>query len=216
MRHCRTNPERLIVSSTILALALLGALAAPVFAQRPAAAGPPADRSDPDRARFREMKQRELQLRNNGIDTSGSADNKRSAEAMVAQITKDFDRITLLHNQLVHAVSAENVLNFKGVVDATDEIKKRATRLQATLPLLRHEEGNQSQPHLTDLSDVQVKDALISLCKRIKSFVTNPVFETAGLIDIQQAERARNDLSTIIELSGSVTQSVQRLKATRK
>jgi len=57
-----------------------------------------------------------------------------------------------------------------------------------------------------------VKDALISLCKRIRSFVTNPVVETPGAVDVKESARAGQDLERLIELSGNIHKTAERLK----
>jgi len=62
------------------------------------------------------------------------------------------------------------------------------------------------------LNDGQLKDPLVMLCKRIESFIANPVIKTPGTIDAQQLARARRDLEDVIELSDSINKSARRLK----
>ena len=40
--------------------------------------------------------------------------------------------------------------------------------------------------------------ALLMLCKRIESFVKNPLFETPGVLDVQHSTKASSDLESIL------------------
>ena len=174
---------------------------------------PPSD-VDPARARFEDTNKRELQLRNMG-GTPKKTDPKE-LEAVVAHIKQDFERILTLHNEIARVISADKALEHDFVSSATAEIKKRATRLQTTLSLDKLEESEQNQHKVKPLNDAQLKDALVSLCKEIESFVTNPVIKTPGTVDIQQLARARRDLEGVIELGDSINKSAERLKKSSK
>ena len=151
------NPIGLIVIALSLATQIL--------AQSPR---PPSD-VDPARARFEDTNRRELQLRNMG-GTPKKTDPKE-LEAVVAHIKQDFERILTLHNEIVRVISTDKALEHDFVSNATAEIKKRASRLQTTLALDKLEDSGQNQHKVKALNDAQLKDALISLCKEIESFV---------------------------------------------
>jgi hypothetical protein len=196
------NPIGLIVIALSLTTQIL--------AQSPR---PPSD-VDPARARFEDTNRRELQLRNMG-GTPKKTDPKE-LEAVVAHIKQDFERILTLHNEIVRVISTDKALEHDFVSSATAEIKKRASRLQTTLALDKLEDSEQNQHKLKALNDAQLKDALISLCKEIESFVTNPVIKTPGTVDIQQLAKARRDLEGVIELGDSINKSAARLKKSSK
>jgi len=196
------NPIRLIVIALSLTTQIL--------AQSPR---PPSD-VDPARARFEDTNKRELQLRNMG-GTPKKTDPKE-LEAVVAHIKQDFEHIVTLHNEIVRVISSDKALEHDFVSSATAEIKKRASRLQTTLALDKLEDSEQNQYKLKALNDAQLKDALISLCKEIESFVTNPVIKTPGTVDIQQLTKARRDLEGVIELGDSINKSAARLKKSSK
>jgi Fe-S-cluster formation regulator IscX/YfhJ len=196
------NPIGLIVIALSLTTQIL--------AQSPR---PPSD-VDPARARFEDTNKRELQLRNMG-GTPKKTDPKE-LEAVVAHIKQDFERILTLHNEIVRVISTDKALEHDFVSSATAEIKKRASRLQTTLALDKLEDSEQNQHKLKALNDAQLKDALISLCKEIESFVTNPVIKTPGTVDIQQLAKARRDLEGVIELGDSINKSAARLKKSSK
>jgi hypothetical protein len=177
---------------------LLIALATPSSAQR----------VDPARARIDDQSKRETQLRVNGATPESGSDPH--LRAMMEQIQEDFTQILTLHNRIARSTAVDEKLDYKFVSDATAEIKKRASRLQTTLAL-KPEDAQQNQQKPAALEEGQMKDGLITLCKQIKSFVTNPVIESPGKVDPDQTARARRDLETIIELSGTIRKSAERL-----
>jgi hypothetical protein len=169
---------------------------------------------DPARARFEDTNRREMQLRGMG-GTPKKADPKE-VEAIVAQIKQDFERILTLHNEIVRVVSTDKTLEHDFVSNAGAEIKKRASRLQTTLALNKLEASEQNQHKQKKLDDAQLKDALITLCKEIESFVSNPVIKTPGTVDIEQLAKARRTLEGVIELGDSINKSAERLKKTSR
>jgi hypothetical protein len=56
----------------------------------------------------------------------------------------------------------------------------------------------------------------MTLRKHIYDFVTNPLFESQGVLDLEQGRKASRDLDRIIELSESITKSGDKLKKPTK
>jgi hypothetical protein len=193
----------------LIAVALMLFFAVPVLAQNPPAGPPPVDRrTNTDRVRQQDMSKREWQLRNFGNEPGGPADRRR-VEALMAQTEEDFNRILTLHNEIARALASKNALDYQFVSDATGEIKKRASRVQSSLKL-DPEESYKAQK-LEEINDSQMQDALIKLCKQIRSFVTNPSIENPNTVDAEQLTRARHDLETLIQLSGQIKKDADRL-----
>jgi len=195
-----------LIGSTAFSVGCLVVLSAPVLGQ-----------IAPDAAKIRmqEMDRRELQLRNVGGEHHKPIDPKR-ARALTAQVGQDFQRILILHNEIVRSITANNAPDYQFILDATAEIKKRASRLQSTLELQKPEPAEQNPQSPTEFNDAHIKDALIMLCKRIKSFVTNPIIETPGTVDAQQLVRARRDLEDVVEISGAIKKGAERLNKVPK
>jgi len=200
------HPAESVASSVRFIFAgfgLLITLAAPIWAQR----------TDPAKVRMEEDSRREAQLQVNR--SSGKVTDPKQLQAVIDQVEQDFKQILILHNEIGRATAADKALDYHFVSDATSEIKKRASRLQTVLALSRPE-GGDKQGKPVKFADAQVKDALIVLCSRIESFVKNPVIEAPGTVDLEQSARARRDLDSIIDLSGSIKKSAERLsKASR-
>ena len=166
---------------------------------------------DPAKAQMQEMDRRELQLNSVGGDKGRSTDPKRS-QAMMDQVSEDFQRILTLHNEMVRAIAANRSLSYQFISDATGEIRKRSARLQSSLKLEKPEPAKESRVTGTDLKTLETKDKLILLCKQIESFVKNPIIDKPGTVDAQQLGKARRDLQSIVELSDEIKKHVDKQK----
>jgi hypothetical protein len=166
---------------------------------------------DPAKARMQEMDRRELQLNSLDRDKGQPNDPKRS-QAMMDQVSEDFQRILTLHNEIVRAIAANRSLSYQFISDATGEIRKRAARLQASLKLQKPEPTTENRATGTDLKVMETKDELILLCREIESFVRNPIIEKPGTVDAQQLGKARKDLQSVVELSDAIKKQVDKQK----
>jgi hypothetical protein len=166
---------------------------------------------DPAKARMQEMTRRELQLSGLGTDGRQPNDPKRS-QAMMEQVSEDFQRILTLHNEIVRTITANQSLSHEFISSATSEIKRRSVRLQSSLKLPKPEVTKEDRETETDLQVVDTKDGLILLCKQIESFVRNPIIDQPGTFDAQQLENARKDLQSVVELSDAIKKHVDKQK----
>ena len=166
---------------------------------------------DPAKAQMQEMDRREMQLNNVGGDKGPSNDPKRS-QAMMDQVSEDFQRILTLHNEIVRAIAANRSLSYQFISDATGEIRKRSARLQSSLKLQKPEPTTENRMTETDRKTLETKDELILLCKQIESFVRNPIIDKPGTVDAQQLGKARRDLQSIVELSDEIKKQVDKQK----
>ena len=205
------HPARVAAKTIGVVVAAFG-LAIPIMAQ--GSPRPPND-VDPARARFEENSKREMQLRGLG-STPGKGSDPKQLQALKAQVQEDFERILSLHNQIVRAINTNEKLAIDFVSDATTEIKKRATRLQTTLAFEKPAASEQVRNLRVQPNDSQMKDALVTLCKHIESFITNPVIKTPGTVDAQQSARAGRDLEDVIELGDRINKSARKLAEGQK
>ncbi|HEX6718825.1 MAG TPA: hypothetical protein VF088_17090 [Pyrinomonadaceae bacterium] len=188
-----------------MSLAAFLALAIPCLAQLPP--GPPANRTNPDRERQQDMNRREMLLRGYGLERA-TPDNRKEIQALAEQVQQDFERILILHNEIARAISGAKELDYGFVSDATGEIKKRASRLQTTLLLKPQDDQNAEKLRVPD---TQLKDVLIILCHQIKNFVTNPVIENPGTVNVEQLNKARGDLQSVIDLTSRIKRTAENL-----
>jgi hypothetical protein len=199
--------------NALIAFAFVAATALPAWAQQTSTA-PPLDRSNPERDRQQDINQREMLLRGYGL-RGGRIDSGKKIQALAEQVEQDFNRILVLHNEIVRAISGGKRLDYSFVSDATTEIRKRALRLQATLALQPAASEQVAEQEIA-LDDGQVKEALITLCMHIKNFVTNPVIEKPGTVNGDHLNKARKDLQSVTDLSFSIKRTSERLAKTHK
>ncbi len=172
-------------------------------------------RREADMAREREARQRE-ELRQSLGKRPVRAANLRYVQAVIAQVKQDFERLQLARNKIVRSAVTGNSLDYKLVSELTGEIKKRASRLEGNLALPEIERREKRGRNVERLDEAQVRLALLTLCHRIESFVTSPLFETPGVIDVQHSTKASSDLAIILELSASLRKSAERLNKLQK
>lgn len=194
----------------LIAVALMMFFAAPVLSQTPGGPPPMDRRTNTERVRQQDISKREWQLRNFGNEPGGPGDRRR-IEALMAQTEEDFNRILTLHNEIARALSSKNALGYQFVSETTGEINKRASRVQSSLKLAPTE--GQTSEKQEEINDSQMKDALIKLCKQIRSFVTNPSIENPNTVDAEQLARARHDLEAVIQISGQIKKDADKIKA---
>lgn len=190
--------------SSLIGVALLLTVAAPAVAQRSSPGPPPVDKTtNKARERQQDMASREWQLRNFG--NPAVTKDRRRLEALMAQTEEDFNAILSLHNEIARALASKKPLDYHFVSHATGEIRKRAGSIQSNLVLsLPPEEIKQLETPATT-TELEMKDALVKLCKQIRSFVTNPIIEQPNLIDAEKLADAKRDLEGVIQLSGHLS-----------
>ena len=189
--------------------------AVPALAQKPASGPPPVDKtSNRARERQQDMSAREWQLRNFG--NPSVVTDRRRLEALMAQTEEDFNRMLMLHNEIARAITANKPIDYHFVAEATGEIRKRATSIQSNLVLSPPAEEMKPIEMPAETTEPEMKDALIKLCKQIRSFVTNPVIEQPNVVDVEKMAAAKRDLESVIQLSSHLKREADVLSKTQK
>jgi hypothetical protein len=190
-------------------------------AQQTLPAGPPPPGSSDPFAEARERRQREAQLRSAEMVGTAKPTGRRASEAAAEQLREDFRNIQILRNKLVRHLQSNKPLNYKFIANETGEINKRAGRLKAHLLRAspeseKTEREKKEQEPQAEIGDGQVSDALVTMCMRIDSFTESPVFKTPDVIDLKESDKAGRDLRDIIQLSGGIRKTAERLNKTSK
>ena len=183
----------------MISIGFVAACSAPIAAQTG---------GDPAKAQMQEMNRRELQL--NRISEKGEPNDPKRAQALMDQVSEDFQRILTRHNEMVRVIHANQSLDYQFLSEAMGEIKKRSTRLQSSLKLRKPETTMEDRKTESALVEMETKDEMILLCKKIESFVENPIIEKPGTVDAQALEKARHDLQRIVELSDAMKKQADK------
>lgn len=176
---------------------------------------PPVGDRDPF-AEVRERQQREAQLRSAEMVGGVKKLDRRSAEAAAAEMREDFKSLQVRRNNIVRHLLSEKPFDYKLIAGETEEINKRASRLKMHLLREVPESEKKEQEKQVEIADAQMKDALLTMVKRIDSFTENPVFKVPDVVDVQQSAKANRDLRHVILLSEGIRKTAERLNKTHK
>lgn len=193
----------------ILSCAIVTVLATQALAQSSSSRPSPIDRRIEEINRQRERYERDT------LGKEGKPENPadtKAAQATILQVKQDFERIQSVYNQIVSAISRD-AIDYKFISDATHEVKNCANRLRKNLALPEPENTDEGAKDEGDIKQEMIKPSLVKLCRHIASFVTNPQFETSGVIDVEQSTKASRDLKKVIDLSLMIEKSAKKLRA---
>lgn len=164
---------------------------------------------DPAKAQMQQMTQREIQLNNLGKDAP--PDDRKRSQALMDQISQDFERLLTLHNEIARAITAKGTLGSQYISDASGEIRKRSVRLQSSLQLPKPDPDTRALRR-PDVERLDMNDALILLCQSIENFVRNPIIDKPGTVNAEELQKARAELQTIVEISEAIKKRVEKEK----
>ncbi len=190
MARQKTKFSFLLWAMLVSSIVCIAGISSPTFAQTV---------GDPAKVQMQEMNRREIQL--NNISERGRPNDPKRAQALMDQVNEDFQRILTRHNELARAIAANQSPDFQFIAEAAGEIRKRSVRLQSSLKLEKPEAVSDDRKTESLVAGMATKDEMILLCKKIESFVSNPIIEKPGTVDAQALEKARKDLQSIVELS---------------
>ena len=142
--------------------------------------------------------------------------SRPNAEQALSQLQKDFSQLQVLNKQLLTVALSDTLLDPRFVSKSVSEIQKRAERLNENLVLPEPEKTPEPNAAPTLASAPQLKPSVLKLGRLIFSFVDNPFFKEASVVDTQLTSRARRDLEDIIELSGQIKKSSEQLGKQRQ
>lgn len=133
---------------------------------------------------------------------------RRDPQVIMAEVNEDFGRLHAINQELKATIKSTAPPDFKHVADSSTEIKKRATRLKANLLILPPPPKDDKRPKTPDPDDInpllKVMDGVLD------SFLKNPIFRDVGEIDLQLADKARQDLEVMIKLSDKLRKAAEK------
>ncbi|MCI0489267.1 MAG: hypothetical protein L0229_21960 [Blastocatellia bacterium] len=159
----------------------------------------------------REREQREAMLRTTETKANLDKAEKRRIEAAILQVKEDFRAIQIVRNEMVRNLLAAKPLDYNLISEETAEINERAVRLKMYLMPPVPEDKEKIPRKQVEFTDEEMKGALVELCNLIAGFIDNPVLKNPDTVDVEQSTKAGSDLLSVIELSGSIRKSVERL-----
>lgn len=162
-------------------------------------------------AEARERRNREATLRSAEMGGAAKEVNTRELEAAAKQVRNDFKEIQVMRNNVARHLKSDKPFDFKFIASETEGIGKRANRLKTHLARESVEGEKKVEGNQVELGDNQMKDALVTMCKRIDSFTENPIFKLPNVVDAAHSSKASRDLRDIILLSGGIVKLAEKL-----
>ena len=170
----------------------------------------------PDRIQ-RELERRvEMQIIEQAMVVGGSPHIKRYPPLVLDQIREDFLQIQVIDRKLMRATVGDT-FDLGLIARSAGEIRKRSRRLKENLALPRpgappaERSGTE-----VEVTSERLRISISDLSNLIDEFVSNPMFEQSKLVDARLSGKARQDIEAIIELSGQIKRSSEKLKAAAK
>lgn len=140
--------------------------------------------------------------------------NDPARKAMLRQISQDFKDMQGLNNKMMAEIWAKDAIDYEDVSGTIGQIRERANRLKANL--LLPEIKQDKKPPMDAATAKEFRGVLLRLDQSIMSFVTNPLFQKANVIDVNLATKAHRDLVAVIDLSGFAKKIAGKLSQTSK
>jgi hypothetical protein len=141
--------------------------------------------------------------------------NKESEAVRLSRFKKikdDFRDLQSLNNKMMADAWLQDALNYSAIAEMVSKIQGKANDLKKSLSLPEAEKSETALTIPTVTTGRHFREELLLLDKTIMGFVTNPVFQAANTLDLNQAKKASNDLEQVLTLTDDLKQNAQRLR----
>ncbi|HEY5403251.1 MAG TPA: hypothetical protein VIK24_10310 [Pyrinomonadaceae bacterium] len=141
--------------------------------------------------------------------------NKESEATRLSRFKKikdDFRDLQSLNNKMMADAWLQDALNYSAIAEMVSKIQGKANDLKKSLSLPEAEKSETALTIPTVTTGRHFREELLLLDKTIMGFVTNPVFQAANTLDLNQAKKASNDLEQVLTLTDDLKQNAQRLR----
>jgi hypothetical protein len=166
-----------------------------------------------ERNRTMDEYDRALNRMRNDAKARAMRDQRRN---LFPQIDEDFQRIQVIHNEIVRMFQPDKTPNYDRLAELTDDMKKRTSRLRENLFLPEPDKTKEKPAHSGAIDENHVKDNVVALHDLIVSFVANPLFKNLGVVDATVIESASENLENIIDISDEIKRESRILGRTAK
>jgi hypothetical protein len=141
-------------------------------------------------------------------DAKAARERRRN---LFPQINDDFQRIQVIHNEIVRMLQPDKSLDYDRLAELTDDMKKRSSRLRENLSLPEPEKTKEKATHAEAIDESHVKQDIVALHDLVVSFVANPIFKNLGVVDATVIETATEHLEHLIALSDEIKREAKVL-----
>jgi hypothetical protein len=146
-------------------------------------------------------------------DARAAGERRRN---LFPQINEDFQRLQVIHNEIVRMLQADKGLNYDRLAELTGDMKKRGLRLRENLALPEPGKTDEPSTHSEAIDETHIKKTIADLHDLIVSFVANPIFKNLGVVDAKVVDTATENLDSIIDLSDEIKREAKLLGRSAK
>ena len=132
------------------------------------------------------------------------------------QINDDFQRIQIIHNEIVRMLQPDKSLDYDRLAELTDDMKKRTARLRDNLSLPEPEKNEEKAIHSEAVDESHIKKNIVALHDLVVSFVANPLFKNLGVVDAKVIDAASENLEKIVDCSEEIKREAKLLGRSAK
>lgn len=151
----------------------------------------------------------------NRMKNDAKAANERR-RSLFPQINEDFQRIQVIHNEIVRMLQPDKNLNYDRLADLTDDMKKRTARLRENLCLSEPEKAEAKPAHSETIDESHMKKNIVALHDLVVDFVANPIFKNLGVVDAKMIDTATVNLNNLIDISDEIKREARLLGKSAK
>lgn len=141
-------------------------------------------------------------------DAKAARERRRS---LFPQINEDFQRIQIIHNEIVRMLKPDKSLDYDRLAELTEDMKKRSARLRENLSLPEPEKTETKEEHAEAIDESHIKNNIVVLHDLVVSFVGNPLFKNLGVVDATVIDGATENLNNIIDVSDEIKREAKLL-----
>lgn len=151
----------------------------------------------------------------NRMKNDARAANERRRN-LFPQINEDFQRIQVIHNEIVRMLQPDKNLNYDRLAELTDDLKRRSSRLRDNLCLPEPEKAVAKPAHSEAVDEGHMKKNIGSLHDLVVDFVANPIFKNLGVVDAKMIDTATVNLTHLIDISDEIKREAKLLGKSAK
>src|ERR1044071_788073 len=90
-------------------------------------------------------------------DAKAATERRRN---LFPQINEDFQRIQVIHNEIVRMLQPDKALDYDRLAELTDDMKKRSVRLRENLALPEPDKTKEQATHSEAIDESQIKKTI--------------------------------------------------------
>ena len=165
------------------------------------------------RERNRAMDEHDRTINRMKNDAKAAKERRRN---LFPQINEDFQRIQVIHNEIVRMIQPDKNLDYNRLAELTDDMKKRGARLRENLALPEPDKTETKPAHTEAIDESHIKTTIVALHDQVVSFVANPLFKNLGVVDAKIIDSATENLNKIIDISDEIKREAKTLGKSAK